>query len=73
MVILDEVYDDELDDYVYYNGDEADSFSFNLEIVCDDKDKAIKIAQDVIAQIKEKYVECEDWHLAMESVGGFVC
>lgn len=73
VVILDEVYDDELDDYVYYNGDEADSFSFNLEIVCDDKDKAIKIAQDVIAQIKEKYVECEDWHLAMESVGGFVC
>ena len=47
-------------------------FSFNLEIVCDNKNKAIKIAQDVIAQIKEKYTECEDWNLAMDSVGGFV-
>lgn len=71
-MVLDEVYDDELDDYVYYDGDEDDSFKFNLEIVCDDKNKAIKIARDVIAQIKEKYIECEDWTLAMESVGGFV-
>ena len=71
-MVLDEVYDDELDDYVYYDGDEDDSFKFNLEIVCDDKNKAIKIARDVIAQIKEKYIECEDWTLAMESVGGYV-
>ncbi len=67
-VVLDEEYDFELDDYVY----DDDSFRFDLEIVCDNKDKAIKIAQDVLAQIKEKYIECEDWNLAMESVGGFV-
>jgi hypothetical protein len=67
-VVLDEEYDFELDDYVY----DEDSFRFNLEIVCDDKNKAIKIARDVIAQIKEKYIECEDWTLAMESVGGYV-
>lgn len=67
-VVLDEEYDFELHDYVY----DEDSFRFNLEIVCDDKNKAIKIAQDIIAQIKEKYIECEDWNLAMESVGGFV-
>ena len=67
-VVLYEEYDFELHDYVY----DEDSFRFNLEIVCDDKNKAIKIAQDIIAQIKEKYIECEDWNLAMESVGGFV-
>lgn len=67
-MVLDKVYDFELDDYVY----DEDSFRFILEIVCDNKDKAIKIAQDVLAQIKEKYIECEDWNLAMESVGGFV-
>lgn len=52
--------------------DEYDSIRFHFTIVSDSKDKAIKIAQDTIAQLKEKYVECEDWNLAMESVGGFV-
>ena len=54
----------------YY--DEDETFDLYFTIVCNNKDKAIKIAQDTIAQLKEKYVECEDWCLAMESIGGFV-
>lgn len=54
----------------YYEEDET--FYFYFTIVCDDKNKAIKIAQDTIAQLKEKYDECGDWCLAMESIGGFV-
>lgn len=50
--------------------DDDNGFKFIFEIVCDDKNKAIKIAQDTIAQIKEKYKECEDWDLAMSSIGG---
>ena len=54
----------------YY--DEDGTFEFYFTIVCNNKDKAIKIAYDTIAQLKEKYIECEDWHLVMESIGGFV-
>ena len=52
--------------------EEPDWFSCEFAIVCDSKERAIKIAQDTLAQLKEKYVECEDWCLAMESIGGFV-
>ena len=55
---------------VYYEEDK--SFECYFTIVCDSKDKAIKIAQDTMAQLKEKYIECEDWTLAMSSIGGFV-
>lgn len=46
------------------------SFSFYFTIVCNDKDKAIKIVQGMIAELKEKYIECQDWNLVMQSIGG---
>lgn len=54
----------------YYEEDET--FDFYFTIVCDDKNKAIKIAQDTIAQLKEKYDECGDWNLTMSCIGGYV-
>ena len=63
---------DTTNSYEMFYYDEDETFDLHFTIVCNNKDKAIKIAQDTIAQLKEKYVECEDWCLAMESIGGFV-
>lgn len=49
--------------------------NFDLELIfagLDDKDHAFKAAQDLIAMIKEKYYECNDWELTMECFGGEV-
>lgn len=50
------------------------SYDFELHLKftgLDSVDHARKAAQDLIAMIKEKYQECNDWELTMESFGGY--
>lgn len=54
----------------YYS--HGDFLVFEFVIVCDSEDKAKKITHDTLAQLREKYAECEDWDLAMSSIGGTV-
>ena len=54
----------------YYS--HGDFLVFEFIIVCDSEDKAKKITYDTLAQLREKYAECEDWDLAMSSIGGTV-
>lgn len=56
----------------YYYGNEEETYSFVFFIETNSEDKARKIAYDLMAQVKEKYVECEDWELAMDCIGGYV-
>lgn len=48
---------------------------FDLRLVFigfDDKERVFKAAQDLIAIIKKKYYECNDWELTMSCFGGEV-
>ena len=55
------------------NKSEFDETQFELKLVftgLEDKNHARKSAQDLIAMIREKYYECNDWKLTMECFGG---
>ena len=62
--------------YCMYYYEEGELFSgeedwnMTFQIQTDNKEKALKITYDLIAQLKEKYAECEDWQMTIESIGG---
>lgn len=59
--------------YLYDNSDYSGDSELTLNFVgLRDENHAKKAAQDLIAEVKEKYCECEDWKLTMSCFGGFV-
>ena len=49
---------------------EFEAFECDVYLKEIDEERALKIAVDTLAQVKEKYYECQDMNLVMDSVGG---